>query len=438
MSGKEKKRHVRELLAILCVAVFLAAGVWYLKDQREKRERDASVSEESQKLQEQEEMTASSEMIQDSENQDREEQESQEQKSMVTPTAAPETTAEPELTEEEKSGGVYRGISWADSVGDQIIVCQMDAIEVKDAAGQTVRSFSDLGRLSRGSDTVYTNGFYVWYAAASEDGTTAVWQLDLETGDKKAVLELGERDTFVGVNSEYLYYIVPGADEFENTLKASRINDGTVLDITDHVGEVTVLSDTVITMGLRFDVSPTEMKVFSADGSNPVTVGSYVSNCQVKDDRIYYLDYGSEEGYLPSDLKSCSLSGQDIRVLAEDLYTIAVNPAGENMVYFASEETGSGNSGTEYVLLNYETGEKKTVAEGGSYIQFLCSDGNRVYLGKENQIAVYDFAGGQMRENIASAPENSYTAGGFLMDGTFYAVWQSSDNQVEVVPVEGV
>lgn len=159
MSGKEKKRHVRELLAILCVAVFLAAGVWYLKDQREKRERDASVSEESQKLQEQEEMTASSEMIQDSENQDREEQESQEQKSMVTPTAAPETTAEPELTEEEKSGGIYRGINWADSVGDQIIVCQMDAIEVKDAAGQTVRSFSDLGRLSRGSDTVYTNGF---------------------------------------------------------------------------------------------------------------------------------------------------------------------------------------------------------------------------------------------------------------------------------------
>lgn len=438
MSEEKKKRHIRELIAVLCAAAVIGAGVWYLKDQSDKRETAGNASSVVvENAQSKKSSTAADVSGTETEQENDEENTTAAEKAEPVPSQESEKT-QSDISPEEKLSGVYHGISWAGTVGGQIIACQMDAIEVKDAAGQTVRTFADLGRLSLGSDAVYTNGCYAWYAAAADDGTRGVWQLDLETGEKKKMFSLGERETFTGVNSEYLYYIVPGADEFENTLKALRISDGMVLDIAENVDEVTVLPESVIAMGLRFDVSPAEMKVCSPDGSSQVTVGEYVNCYQVDGDRIYYLDYGDSDGYMPSDLKSCSPYGQDVQVLAQDLYTISFSAVGQDTVYFASEESREESSESEYVLLNYRTGERKTVAEGGSYIQYLCSDQNRVYLGKDDQIVVYDMAGGQMKENVYTVPEGSYVTAGFLLEGKLFSVQESSDNRIETVAVEGL
>ena len=316
----------------------------------------------------------------------------------------------------------------------KILVCQTDTIEIRDSEGSTVRVFSDLGRFAGGAGFVYTNGFYAWFAAEEEDGGKQIWRLDLESGDKKAYMTIGDRDSFAGVNQEYLYYIVPGGDEFENTLRAFRLSDGAAVDVAENVGEVTVLSDTVITMGLRFDVSPVEMKVWMSNGSGALTVGEYVNFYQAVGEEILYLDHGNGDGYIPSDLKAYNLTRKESRVLAADLNTISFSPADEVVVYFAAgSEVPAENTG--YMLLELKTGEVRKIAKGGTYMQFLCGDKERIWLGKETGVAVYDRETGQQQEVSCEIPEGSSVADGFVLNDRGYIVLELSDGRIDVVPV---
>lgn len=441
MSEDKRKRRKKELAVVLCVVAVLAVGVWYLKEHRQEwqtQSADSFAGEDTKTAEKSGDSTAVSETEDAAANEgaDGEEENavpSDEPTPSVQPSATP--TPEPTLSAEEKAGGVYRGIDWAGEAGGRILICQMDSIEIRDSQGQTVQNFSDLGRIKGGSSSVYTNGFYAWFASSGEDGTGKIWRLDLESGEKQEFLTLGQQDTFVGANSRYFYYTVPGADEFENTLRAVRISDGAVTDIAQNVDEVTVLPEHVITMGLRFDVSPVKLDVYTADGSSSVTVGEYVNFYQTDGERILYLDYGSADGYTPSDLKTCGLDGQNVQTLAEDLEAISFSAAGDHTIYFSGGGQ-DGTSGTGYILFDFETGEYRTVYEGGSYLQFLAGDQEKIWLGKENQIIMYEQKSGQLHEGVYTVPEGSYAVGGFILDGRFYAVVKSSDNRVDVISEE--
>ena len=114
--------------------------------------------------------------------------------------------------------------------------------------------------------------------------------------------------------------------------------------------------------------------------------GEYVNSYLVSEGRIYYLDYGSEAGYIPVDLKSCSRNGQEVQVLAEDLNTLSFSMAGENTIFFASVSEGADTADSGYLFYNWQTGEQKKAAESGTYLGFLGSDGQKAYLEREEQV----------------------------------------------------
>ncbi len=448
MSKNKKKKLGKELIAVVCVLAVLAGGVWYLRTQQNHSdtqnaegtsgENAAAGAEEgvaSGSTSETAERGSAEDVEESSTVENQEDQVSETPAATAAPTDTP--TPEPTLSPEEKLAGDYREVGWAQVIGEQILVCQMDAIEVRDSANQIVKNYTDLGQLSLGGDSVYTNGYTVYYASVSDTGSRSIWQLDLETGEKKEMVALENSSVFAGANREYLYYIVSGADDFENTLKAYRISDGTVLDIAQNVDEVTVLSDVVITMGLRFDVSPVALKVCGLDGSNSVTIGEYVNSYLVSEGRIYYLDYGSEAGYIPVDLKSCSRNGQEVQVLAEDLNTLSFSMAGENTIFFASVSEGTDTADSGYLFYNWQTGEQKKAADSGTYLGFLGSDGQKAYLEREEQVAVYDMAAGQFQEGAFALPEGCYPVEGLFLNGEFWVVQSSSDNRIDLTPLGG-
>ncbi len=438
MSKNKKKKLGKELIAVVCVLAVLAGGVWYLRAQQDHSDAQNTegTSGENAAAGTEEDLASGStsetaESVSAEDTEDSSTVENQEEQASETPIP------EPTLSPEEKLAGDYREVSWAQVIGEQILVCQMDAIEVRDSSNQIVKNYTDLGQLSLGGDSVYTNGYMVYYASVSDTGSRSIWQLDLETGEKKEMVALENSSVFAGANQEYLYYIVSGADDFENTLRAYRISDGTVMDIAQNVDEVTVLSDKVITMGLRFDVSPVALKVCGADGSNPVTIGEYVNSYLVSEGRIYYLDYGSEAGYIPADLKSCSRNGQEVQVLAEDLNALSFSMAGENTIFFASVSEGADTAASGYLFYNWQTGEQKKVAESGTYLGFLGSDGQKAYLEGEEQVAVYDMASGQFQEGAFALPEGCYPVEGLFLNGEFWVVQSSSDNWIALAPLGG-
>lgn len=440
MSGNKKKRHIMELIGAICVVAVLGGGLFWLKIRQDgqRTEKTASESDEVRENgatdQMAEETTGDSldGSSADTDVQSVPEAESEApdgtdpQEATVTPTPAPE----------ERTAGRYQAVSWAQAVGDEILVCQTDAIEVRDSSNNVVKNYTDLGRISRESAAVYSNGQFACFASADESGTENVWRLDLETGEKEPLMTLESGSRFVGANQEYLYYTAWGGDGMENTLKAHRISDGAELELGKNVDEVTVLPDYVITMGLRFDVSPTELRVCGPDGSSSQVIGEYVNSYVVENDRIYYLDYGSDYGYLPSDLKSCGMGGEDVQVLAEDLNALSFCLAGEHTVYFAGSSEGADSSGDGYIFYNYRTGERKKAADSGTYIQFLCENDGKAYLERENQIVVYDIAEGRFLDSTYQVPDGSYAVEGFWLNGMFWAVQQTSDHRVDVIPLK--
>ncbi len=385
MSKNKKKKLGKELIAVVCVLAVLAGGVWYLRTQQNHSD-----------------------------------------------TQNTEGTSG-----ENAAAGAEEGVASGSTSGTAERASVEDTEDSSAVENQEEQVSETLGQLSLGGDSVYTNGYTVYYAAVSDTGSRGIWQLDLETGEKKEMAALENNSVFAGANREYLYYIVSGADDFENTLKAYRISDGTVLDIAQNVDEVTVLSDAVITMGLRFDVSPVALKVCSPDGSNPVTIGEYVNSYLVSEGRIYYLDYGSEAGYIPVDLKSCSRNGQEVQVLAEDLNTLSFSMAGENTIFFASVSEGADTADSGYLFYNWQTGEQKKAAESGTYLGFLGSDGQKAYLEREEQVAVYDMAAGQFQEGAFALPEGCYPVEGLFLNGEFWVVQSSSDNRIDLTPLGG-
>lgn len=422
MTGDKKKRHLMELIGVVCVLVVLGVGMFYLKVRQDAEKTGGTASGSTQE--------------QSGENTVTESVSGQEQDATSTETPTPE----PEKSLEEKLAGQYQAVSWAEVIGDKILVCQIDSIEVRDFSNNLVKEYTDLGRISREAAALYSNGNVAYYASASESGSRSIWRLDLETGEKEEMMSLDNNSRFAGANESYLYYTVWGEDGLENTLKARRISDGSELELGSDMDEVTVRSDCVIAMGLRFDVSPVELKVYSLyspDGSSSVTVGEYVNSYVAEDDRIYYLDYGSDYGYIPADLKSCSLSGGDVQVLAEDLNALSFDMAGDHTIFYASASEGTDTSGAGYLFYNYQTGVTQKAADSGTYVQFLCSDGDKAYLERENQIVVYDRKAGQFLDDTYPEPESGYYVEGFLLNGAFWAVQQFSDNRVEVIPMGG-
>ena len=451
MTGDKKKRHRMELIGVVCVLVVLGVGMFYLKVRKDAEKTGGTASGSTQEQSGENTVTESvsgqsddtsigdnSESISEDEGTDSFSNTDSRVSGQEQDTTSTETpTPEPEKSLEEKLAGQYQAVSWAEVVGDKILVCQIDSIEVRDFSNNLVKEYTDLGRISREAAAFYSNGNVAYYASASESGSRSIWRLDLETGEKEEMMSLDNNSRFAGANESYLYYTVWGEDGLENTLKARRISDGSELELGSDMDEVTVRSDCVIAMGLRFDVSPVELKIYSPDGSSSVTVGEYVNSYVAEDDRIYYLDYGSDYGYIPADLKSCSLSGGGVQVLAEDLNALSFDMAGDHTIFYASASEGTDTSGAGYLFYNYQTGVTRKAADSGTYVQFLCSDGDKAYLERENQIVVYDRKAGQFLDDTYPEPESGYYVEGFVLNGAFWAVQQFSDNRVEVIPMGG-
>lgn len=137
------------------------------------------------------------------------------------------------------------------------------------------------------------------------------------------------------------------------------------------------------------------------------------------------------------DLKSCSRNGQEVQVLAEDLNTLSFSMAGENTIFFASVSEGADTADSGYLFYNWQTGEQKKAAESGTYLGFLGSDGQKAYLEREEQVAVYDMAAGQFQEGAFALPEGCYPVEGLFLNGEFWVVQSSSDNRIDLTPLGG-
>lgn len=458
MSRNKKRRHLRELVGVACVLAILAGGMYYLKNRQDQQNVGQSASAagaEQGKGGETAGVQNASGQTKDTSRQEpaADSQGEQEEPAQTLSESAEQSSGEPsqqekapgngepdagteKAPEETTLAGTYVPISWAGVSGDRILICQTDAIEIRDLHNQVLKSYPGLGKIIQGAAAVYTNGSAAYYAAESESGDRSVWRLRLSDGGKEEVMALEDNWQLAGVNEDFLYYTVWNGDGMENMLKARSLSDGGEYEIGKNVDEVTVLPEHVVTMGLRFDISPVELKTCSPDGSNAVTIGAYVNACLVEEDRIYYLEYGSDYGYLPTNLKSCCLNGGESQVLAENLNALSFSLAGEHRIFYAASSEGADISQAGYLFYDYQTGETEKAADSGDYIQFLCSGGSRAYLEKENEIVVYDFQTGQFLEERQQLPEDSYVVEGFMADGRFFEVLQSSDHRVDVVLAE--